>query len=188
MFEGPQIIAALALNHVIGRSNALPWKLSNDLANFRRLTKNGTLIMGRRTFESLPGLLPGRRHIVVSSKMTSSNGVEVVSSFSQAIEIAGKSPWIIGGASIFEEALPVASRLCLSVVFATPDGDTLFPTFDAKNWRVKETAFQPADEKNEFSFKYLDLVRAEDFPELSILETPFPESLAHTATGAEMVG
>ncbi|MRR50939.1 MAG: dihydrofolate reductase [Rhodocyclaceae bacterium] len=136
------IIAAVAKNGVIGKDNKLPWHLPEDLKHFKTLTMGHPMIMGRKTWESLPGRLPGRPHIVVSRDTSyQADGAEVVHSLEAAIDAAGRqgdTAFIIGGADIYAQALLLADRLELTEVEVEPEGDARFPPFDRQAWR--ETA------------------------------------------------
>ena len=121
------LVVARAANGVIGRDGGLPWHISADLKRFKRLTTGSAMIMGRRTFESLPGVLPGRRHIVLTRDCAwGAEGVEVVHSVAEALERAGEEPvTVIGGAEIFELFLPHADRIELTEVEGDIAGDTV---------------------------------------------------------------
>jgi len=131
MTERPKItlVVARATNGVIGRDGTLPWRISADLKRFKRLTMGSVMVMGRKTFDSLPGLLPGRRHIVLTRDDSwSTPGAEVVHSVDEALALAGDEPVsIIGGAEIFELFLPLADRLELTEVPEDVRGDTFMP-------------------------------------------------------------
>jgi len=125
----PQItlIVARATNGAIGRDGGLPWRISADLKRFKRLTMGTVMVMGRRTFDSLPGLLPGRRHIVLTRDTDwSAAGADVAHSVDEALKMAGdESVSVIGGAEIFELFLPRANRLELTEVEGNIRGDTI---------------------------------------------------------------
>jgi dihydrofolate reductase len=130
------VIAALARNRVIGVENRLPWRLPEDLAHFKALTLNHPILMGRKTFESLPGLLPGRRHIVITRDPAwQAEGTEVARDLASALKLAN-APHIaiFGGAQVYAEALPLADRIELTEVHAAPPGDAMFPAFDPADW------------------------------------------------------
>lgn len=120
------IVVARAINGTIGRDGGLPWHLPGDLRHFKQVTTGTTMIMGRKTFESLPGLLPGRRHIVMTRDPSwNAQGVEVASGMDAALDLAGPGPaTIIGGSDIFAMFNPVADRIELTEVLAEVDGDT----------------------------------------------------------------
>ena len=135
------LILARADNGVIGRDGKLPWHLPADLKRFKALTLGTPMIMGRRTFESLPGLLPGRRHIVLTRDPSwEAPGAETASSPDGAIALAGDAPAIsiIGGAEVFALFLPRASRIELTEVHADTEGDTAMPDPRGPDWQ--ETA------------------------------------------------
>lgn len=123
------MIVARATNGVIGRNGTLPWRISADLKRFKALTMGSAMIMGRRTFDSLPGILPGRRHIVLTrDREWSADGVEVAHSVDEAIRLAGTEPVsVIGGAEIFELFLPIADAFELTEVLGDIEGDTVMP-------------------------------------------------------------
>jgi dihydrofolate reductase len=156
------IIAAVARKRVIGKDNRLPWRLSADLQHFKRITMGKPMIMGRKTWESLPGLLPGRRHIVVTRERNyQADGAEVVHSLDQAISRAGDvdEVMLVGGANLYAQALPLASRLYLTEIDADVDGDAWFPGFDAAQWQeVSRDAF-PEDEQNQYAYAFTVLDR-----------------------------
>lgn len=131
------IIVAMAENRVIGQNGQLPWDLPEDLQRFKRLTMGHTLVMGRRTFESIGKPLPGRRTIVVSRNPGYvAPGCDVVSSLDAALELAAPAEevFICGGAEIYQQALPVAGRIYLTEVDSVIDGDTSFPGFLASDF------------------------------------------------------
>jgi dihydrofolate reductase len=130
MSKGPiTLIVARATNGVIGRDGTLPWRIPADLKRFKALTMGTAMIMGRRTFDSLPGVLPGRRHIVLTRDANwSANGVEIAHSVNEALELARDDPVsVIGGAEIFELFLPFADRFELTEVIGNIEGQTRMP-------------------------------------------------------------
>lgn len=128
------MIVARADNGVIGRDGALPWRLPEDLKRFKALTMGTPMIMGRKTFESLPGLLPGRRHIVLTRGDWRAEGAEVAHSIDDALALAAAPRVsVIGGAEIYRLFEPVATRIELTEVHAAPAGDTMLPPFTG--WR-----------------------------------------------------
>ena len=156
------LVVARARNGVIGRDGDLPWRISADLKRFKALTMGSAMIMGRRTFDSLPGLLPGRRHIVLTrDKAWSRPGAEVAHSAEEALAMAGDEPAsIIGGAEIFELFLPVADRIELTEVLADVDGDTVMADpRDGGGWQ--ETARERHSAEGEAPpFEFVTLERA----------------------------
>lgn len=132
------LIAALGRNGVIGIGNRLPWHLSEDLRHFKALTLGYPVLMGRKTFESLGRPLPGRRNIVVTRNAEwQPAGAEVAHSLEQALALCrgAQEVFFIGGADIYRQALPLAQRLYLTEVDASPEGDAFFPAFDRARWR-----------------------------------------------------
>lgn len=135
------IIVAMAPNHAIGYLNALPWHIDDDLKRFKALTMGHTIIMGRHTFESLPhGALPGRRNIVVSRSTHSLPGCTVCTSLADALRRAGSGEvFVIGGEQIYQQALPLADRLYITLVdHNPPHADAWFPDYAPQQWRVLE--------------------------------------------------
>ena len=140
----PEIVfvVARARNGVIGRDGGLPWHLPADLKRFKALTMGAPIVMGRKTFQSLPGLLPGRRHIVLTRGDWQAEGAEVAHSVEDALALAdGQRVSIVGGAEIFRLFEPLADRIELTEVHGAPEGDTVLPAFEG--WR--ETAREDHD-------------------------------------------
>ena len=129
------LIVARAANGVIGRDGKLPWHLPADLRRFKALTMGKPMIMGRKTFESLPGLLPGRRHIVLTRSDWTAPGVEIAHNADGAWALAGGDASVIGGAEVFTLFEPFADRWELTEVAGAPDGDVTMPTPDPERWR-----------------------------------------------------
>jgi dihydrofolate reductase len=141
------IIAAVAANGVIGRGSDLVWRSPADMARFKTATLGRTVIMGRKTWESLPPRfrpLPGRRNIVVTRQPNyPAPGAELAPSLPAALERAGDGDvFVIGGGELYAQALPLADRLMLTKVDFTPEGDTYFPDFSATDWRETERSHQ----------------------------------------------
>jgi dihydrofolate reductase len=147
------IIAALSDNNVIGRDNALPWHLSADLKRFKALTMGHTIVMGRKTFQSIGRVLPGRRTIVVTRGDFHADGVDVVHTLQEALV---DDAFICGGAEVYAAALPRAQRMYLTRVHADVDGDAFFPEFDdVTEWQLVDTEHCEADDKNEYPYSFL---------------------------------
>ncbi|QWP78789.1 dihydrofolate reductase [Lysobacter sp. K5869] len=159
------LIAALDRNRAIGRDNALPWRLSDDLKRFKALTLGKPLLMGRKTAQSLGRALPGRRNLVLTrSGEVPFAGMQAVGSTEQALELAAADGaaelCVIGGGEVYALCLPSASRLYLTWVDTRVEGaDTYFPRFDESEWREARRERHRADERNEFDFEYVDYVR-----------------------------
>ena len=158
----------MAENRVIGRDNALPWRLPGDLRFFKRTTLGKPVVMGRRTFESIGRPLPGRDNVVVTRDPAfSAPGVEVAHSLDEALATARSAArrrqaaevMVIGGASLYEEALPLAERLYLTLVRAAVPGDTYFPEIDWRQWREFEREDHRADAENPFDYSFLVFTR-----------------------------
>jgi dihydrofolate reductase len=149
------LVVARARNGVIGKDGTLPWHIPADLKHFKRVTTGTPMIMGRRTFESLPGLLPGRRHIVLTHNPSwSTEGAEVAHAPEQALALAGaERVSIIGGADIFALFEPLATGVELTEVALDAEGDTVMPAFDPAQWREVSREEHPAEgERPAFSF------------------------------------
>ena len=137
------LVVAVADNGVIGAEGAMPWHLPADLRHFKAATMGQPMVMGRKTFESLPGLLPGRRHIVLTrDEDWAEDGAEVTHSVEEALRLAN-APHVavIGGAEVFALFLPLADRIELTEIHLSPPGDTVMPAFDRTAWtEVARTA------------------------------------------------
>lgn len=156
------LIVAMAENRVIGRDNDLPWRLSDDLKRFKRLTLDHSIVMGRRTWESIGRPLP-RRHSIVLTRQADfqAEGATVVHDVEEALAAArGEELFICGGAAVYAAFLPRADRLYLTRVQATVEGDTHFPDFDDESWKVVHEEAHGADDKHDFPFVWQDLIRA----------------------------
>ena len=156
------LIAAVARDLAIGYQNRLLYWLPNDMKRFRALTTGHTIVMGRHTFDSLPkGALPNRRNIVLSRTAQAFPGAEVFASLEDALQSCrGEEVYVIGGASVYAQALPLADRLCLTEVQDTPaQADAFFPPFPAEEWdEVWSEAHEP-DERHAFAYRFVDYVR-----------------------------
>jgi dihydrofolate reductase len=156
------LIVAVADNGVIGRDNALPWHLPDDLKRFKRLTLGKPVVMGRRTFDSIGKPLPGRQNIVVTRDTNyRREGVTVVHAADAALRAAGAAPevMVIGGAELFRALLPRAGRVHLTRVHGSIDGDVMWPALDDREWRVVEREAHPADERHAFAMTFEVLER-----------------------------
>ena len=156
------LVVARSQHGVIGRDGKLPWHLPADLKRFKALTMGSTMVMGRRTFESLPGLLPGRRHIVLTRDPDwSATGTEVAHNVDEALRLAaGDRVSVIGGAEIFALFLPIADRLELTEVLANVEGDTVMPDPRGPGrWRELWSETHDAEDSHP-PFRFLTLERA----------------------------
>ncbi len=149
------LIVAYSTNRAIGRDNALPWKLPGDLAHFKRSTLGHPIIMGRKTWDSLGRPLPGRSNIVISRNPDlRAEGAIVVATLQAAIEACGDAAqaYVIGGAQIYAQALPLAQRVLATEVHAQVEGDAFFPLLPAFQWKETARAPQPAENGYEYDF------------------------------------
>ena len=157
------IIAAVAANRAIGYENKLLYWLPNDLKRFKALTTGHTIIMGRRTFESLPkGALPNRRNIVLSHSTTDFPGCDCYTSLNEALAHCREDEdiYIIGGASVYKEALGCADRLCLTEIHDTPaNADVFFPEYNG--WKEVAREEHNMDEKHQQAYAFVDYQRSE---------------------------
>lgn len=162
---------AMARNGVIGRDNALPWHLPNDLKYFKRVTSGKPVIMGRKTYESIGRPLPNRTNIVVTRDPDfSAEGVWVVYSLAQAFEAAeadieasgAEEAVVIGGAEIYRQALPRADRLYLTLVHADVEGDTYFPPLELSDYREVAREDYLAEGANPYDYSFVVYQRAEE--------------------------
>tara|TARA_Y100001935_G_C17311632_1_gene516922 strand:+ start:1797 stop:2309 length:513 start_codon:yes stop_codon:yes gene_type:complete len=158
------IIAALADNRVIGNNNKLPWQLKSDLSNFKKLTMGKSIIMGRKTWDSLPGVLPGRIHKVVTrDENFSAKGAQVFYSLKSAIDSCNESEesMIIGGSEIYSQAIESVTKMYLTYVHKLPEGDAYFPLFNVSEWNEIERIEKVEEGENPISYTYSILERKE---------------------------
>ncbi len=143
------LVIARAANGIIGRDGGMPWHIPADLRHFKQITKGRPMIMGRKTFDSLPGLLEGRRHIVLTRDMMwEEDGAEVAHSVEEALRLAnGPHVCVIGGAEIYKLFLSLADRIELTEIAAKPDGDTQMAAFDKADWQEITRESHVADGK-----------------------------------------
>jgi dihydrofolate reductase len=149
----PEIVfvIARAQNGVIGKDGALPWRIPEDLKRFKALTMGAPMIMGRKTFESLPKLLPGRRHIVLTRGAWQAGGAEVAHTVEGALDLVqGPRVSVVGGAEIYRLFEPMADRIELTEVHGRPEGDTVVPPF---------TGWREARRENHEGYSFVTLVR-----------------------------
>ena len=157
------LIVALDRNHAIGKDNALPWHLSDDLKRFKALTLGKPLLMGRKTAESLGRALPGRRNLVLTrSGNVPFAGMEAFATLESALQSAKEAQevCVIGGGEIFAMALPIAAHMHLTWVDTAITGaDAFFPRFDPAQWREVSRESRAADARNEYAFEFVDYLR-----------------------------
>lgn len=160
------LIVALDRNRAIGRGNALPWHLPDDLKRFKALTLGKPVLMGRKTAESLGRALPKRRNLVLTrSGRAPFDGMQAVATLDEARALAAEDGaaelCVIGGAEVYALTLPFAARLSLTHVdTAVDDADTFFPAFDPSQWRAVAREAHAADERHAFAFGFVDYERA----------------------------
>lgn len=157
------IIVAVSENGVIGKDNRLLWHLSGDLKRFKALTTGHTIVMGRNTFLSIGKALPNRRNVVLSHSMETGDveNVEVfdsVETFVQSIQ-QDDEVFVIGGGQIYRQFLPLASKVYLTRVHVTMDGDTTFPELSSSEWQEIAMEKMSSDEKNDYGYDFIDYCR-----------------------------
>ena len=152
------IIVAAAENDAIGKNNDLIWRLPDDLKRFKRLTSGHCIIMGRKTFDSFPGLLPNRKHIVISKKSHSyfPEEVIVVNNFEDAVKATNEdeNPYVIGGGQIYNLAMKYCDIIELTRVHEEFEADTFFPRINKNEWKLINEENHKKDERHEYSFTY----------------------------------
>ena len=157
------MIAAASDNNVIGKDNDLVWRLPDDFKRFKSLTSGHTIVMGRKTFESLPGILPNRTHIVITRNNNYKLDQCIVerSLVEALITRTDEDVYIIGGGEIYNQGMEIADKIELTRVHGTFEGDIFFPVIDLKKWKLEKEEFHDKDEKHEYSFTYQTYVRNE---------------------------
>jgi len=156
------LIVAIAENGVIGARNQLPWHLPDDLRHFRAITTGHTVITGRKNYESIGRPLPNRRNIVVSRQRGfDAPGCLVAHSLDEALAMAATESevFVIGGAQLYAQALPFATRLYLTEIHTTVPGDTMFPVFERDEWEERTREDHPADDRHAHAFSFVLLER-----------------------------
>jgi dihydrofolate reductase len=163
------LVVAVAENGVIGRDNQLPWRIKSDLKFFKSVTMNKPVVMGRKTYVSIGKPLPGRTNIVVTRQPDfTAGGVVVAPGIDQALTVArgdalrrgADAIAVIGGTDIFQQTMPLADRLILTLVHAKPPGDTYFPAVDPAVWREAERLPQPKGPDDDYGFTIVNYERA----------------------------
>ncbi|SKA78552.1 dihydrofolate reductase [Clostridium sp. USBA 49] len=160
-------VVAIANNNVIGKNEEMPWHLPNDLKRFKEITlsKSKTIIMGRKTFESLKKILPGRKHIVLTQNKNykiENENVEVIYSIDDIMKYVDSNEeyFVIGGAQIFNSLFPYAKKIYLTEIYENFEGDAFFPQYDKSKWNIIERKEGMIDEKNKYKHTFLTLERA----------------------------
>lgn len=158
------LIVAVAKNNVIGKDNALIWHLPDDLKHFKQITSGKTIIMGRKTFESLGRILPKRKHIVLcksGSLQVDDERVEVLNDISELDKYVNDSEenFVIGGATIYKLLLDKVSKMYITRINEEFEGDAYFPQFDEKEWKIVEQIKGPKNEDNPYDYDYITYER-----------------------------
>ncbi len=159
------IIVAIAKNNVIGNDNKLIWHISEDLKRFKEITSGKTIVMGRKTFESLPGVLPNRKHIILTRDKNfkvNSECVEIIYDFDELLNKYKNSDnevFIIGGGEIYKQLLPYSNKLYLTKINKDFDGDTYFPQINYNDFKIDYESDVITDEKSGLEYKFINLSR-----------------------------
>lgn len=159
------MVAAAAENNALGKNNDLVWHLPDDFKRFKAITSHHHIIMGRKTFETFPKLLPNRKHIVITRQSDyEKEGVEVVHSLEEALKVSSdeNEVFIIGGGEIYKQALPHADKIELTRVHDTFEADAFFPEIDESNWKLIHSEYHSKDERHNYAFTYLTYEKKQD--------------------------
>jgi len=157
-------IVAMDQNHVIGFENQMPWHLPNDLRFFKEKTTNHTIIMGRKTFESIGRVLPNRKHIVLTrNEVKLPNEVERIDNVQTVLEIAeqneNEETFVIGGGNIFNQLMPYADRLYVTLIDESFNGDVYFPTISSEEWEISSKEKGIKDKNNPYDYYFIQYDR-----------------------------
>jgi len=155
------IVVAIAENHAIGKDNQLLWYLPKDLKHFKTITSGHTVIMGRKTYESVGKPLPNRRNIIVTRQNITIEGCEVVNSIESALALCADAAevFIIGGAEIYRQSMHLTDRIYLTIVHQDFEADAYFPEIDKNLWKETEHEDHEADDKNAIPYSFITLER-----------------------------
>ncbi|AZV43977.1 dihydrofolate reductase [Peribacillus asahii] len=157
------LIVAMDQNWVIGKDNQLPWYLPADLQYFKKVTMGKPIIMGRKTFESIGRVLPGRENIIVTRNQSYTNSdctiLHTIDEIKQYADQSEQEVFVIGGAEIFKEILPVTDRIYITEIEASFEGDTYFPSLDENEWTTRSSTPGIVDEKNVYAHRFVVLER-----------------------------
>lgn len=149
------IIAAIGKNNELGKNNDLIWKLKGDMKFFRDTTMGHTIVMGRKTFESLPKMLPGRKHVVISTNEIKNNEIELYKSIKDFLvkyKEYEEDVFVIGGASIYEQFIDIASKIYLTQIDDSKEADVYFPLFNKNEWQQEELGY---NQENSINYKHV---------------------------------
>ena len=162
-----RIIAAIGRRRELGRNGKIPWNIKEDLKRFKEWTMGGSIIMGRKTFESIGKPLPGRENIVITRNPSwKAAGIQTAHSLDESLQIAKNTPWIIGGAEIYSLGLPLAEELWLTEINEIFQADVFFPNWDRKNWQLFHKESCKKDDEHNFSWQYARYKRIKNQPEI----------------------
>lgn len=159
------IIVAKANNDIIGGDNKLLWHISEDLKRFKEITSGNTIIMGRKTFQSLPGILPNRKHVVITRDTDFKVDSDMVEIYHNIDDVLNKyknnndEAFIIGGGEIYNLLLPHASKLYLTLINKDFEGDTKFPKLDLNDWNIDYKSEEKTNSKNDLKYTFINLSR-----------------------------
>jgi dihydrofolate reductase len=155
------IVVAISENHVIGKDNKLLWYLPNDLKHFKDITTGHTVIMGRKTYDSVGKPLPKRRNIIITRQAITIEGCEVVNSIDVALALCKNEDevFIVGGAEIYKQALHLTDRIYLTIVHKEFDGDSFFPEISIQEWKEVYREDHQPDEKNSLPYSFITYER-----------------------------
>lgn len=155
------LVAAVAKNRAIGLRGNMPWHLPDELRYFKKITMGKPVIMGRKTQQAIGMALPGRQNLVVSRNPGFvAEGCETASSLEQAISLAsGEEAMVIGGGELYRQALPLATKMFLTIVDCEPEGDTWFPEWSGPEWQLAGSRTHPADPQHAHAFEMQEWIR-----------------------------
>lgn len=151
------IIVAASLNNVIGKDNKLLWRQSADLKRFKELTTGKTVVMGRKTYDSIGKPLPNRRNIVITRQSIEIPGCELVNSLEEALKLDNEI-FIIGGGEIYQKSIILADKIFFTLIQTEVEGDTYFPVL-GDEWKIESKEDFLKDEKNQFDYQFINYVR-----------------------------
>ena len=156
------IVAAMSLNLIIGKNNQLPWHIPKDLQHFKELTMGKTMLMGRKTFESIGRALPHRRSMVLSTqKNLQITGAEVINDIADLVDFTDEHEeiMVIGGAQVYQLLLPYCQKIHLTEIQAEIAGDACFPELDMNDWEEVSREVHCANTDNQYDFEFVELIR-----------------------------
>jgi dihydrofolate reductase len=155
------IVVAISENHVIGKDNQLLWHMPNDLKHFKEITTGHTVIMGRKTYDSVGKPLPKRRNIIITRQSITIEGCEVVNSIEAALALCKgeEEVFIVGGAEIYRQAMKLTDRIYLTIIHKEFEGDSFFPEINKIEWEEVSREDHQPDEKNALSYSFITLER-----------------------------